>query len=215
MKRLFLLLALALSIANAQAQIPTEVTEVMGKCRAAMANATGLEYEMDMKAGIGPVAMKMHFVVANKGNLNRTLMRMTVLGTEIVTENGFDGTDSWEIDHAAKETQSDTITFTHGNKKKKSKNELSYDLDKQYNKAKMKLKDGYYEITFSEPKDKTNEVKSATVKISEKNYIIREMRTGARGAKVTMKITKIRVGLKDSYFKLDTSKYPGAVIIRK
>ncbi len=215
MKRLFLLLALALGIANAQAQIPTEVTEVMGKCRAAMANATGLEYEMDMKAGIGPVAMKMHFVVANKGNLNRTLMRMTVLGTEIVTENGFDGTDSWEIDHAAKETQSDTITFTHGNKKKKSKNELSYDLDKQYNKAKMKLKDGYYEITFSEPKDKTNEVKSATVKISEKNYVIREMRTGARGAKVTMKITKIRVGLKDSYFKLDTSKYPGAVIIRK
>lgn len=215
MKRLFLLLALALGIANAQAQIPTEVTEVMGKCRAAMTNATGLEYEMDMKAGIGPVAMKMHFVVANKGNLNRTLMRMTVLGTEIVTENGFDGTDSWEIDHAAKETQSDTITFTHGNKKKKSKNELSYDLDKQYNKAKMKLKDGYYEITFSEPKDKTNEVKSATVKISEKNYVIREMRTGARGAKVTMKITKIRVGLKDSYFKLDTSKYPGAVIIRK
>ena len=215
MKRLFLLLALALGIANAQAQIPTEVTEVMGKCRAAMTNATGLEYEMDMKAGIGPVAMKMHFVVANKGNLNRTLMRMTVLGTEIVTENGFDGTDSWEIDHAAKETQSDTITFTHGNKKKKSKNELSYDLDKQYNKAKMKLKDGYYEITFSEPKDKTNEVKSATVKISEKNYVIREMRTGARGAKVTMKITKIRVGLKDSYFKLDTSEYPGAVIIRK
>lgn len=215
MKRLFLLLALALGIANAQAQIPTEVTEVMEKCRAAMTNATGLEYEMDMKAGIGPVAMKMHFVVANKGNLNRTLMRMTVLGTEIVTENGFDGTDSWEIDHAAKETQSDTITFTHGNKKKKSKNELSYDLDKQYNKAKMKLKDGYYEITFSEPKDKTNEVKSATVKISEKNYVIREMRTGARGAKVTMKITKIRVGLKDSYFKLDTSKYPGAVIIRK
>lgn len=209
------MLALALGIANAQAQIPAEVTEVMGKCRAAMTNATGLEYEMDMKAGIGPLAMKMHFVVANKGNLNRTLMRMMVLGTEIVTENGFDGTDSWEIDHAAKETQSDTITFTHGNKQKKSKNELSYDLDKQYNKAKMKLKDGYYEITFSEPKDKTNEVKSATVKISEKNYVIREMRTGARGAKVSMKITKIRVGLKDSYFKLDTNKYPGAVIIRK
>jgi hypothetical protein len=212
MKKVILLLALALGIANAQAQIPAEVTEVMEKCRAAMTNATGLEYEMDMKAGIGPVAMKMHFVVANKGNLNRTLMSMTVLGTEIVTESGFDGTDTWEIDHSPK---GDTITFTHGNKQKKSKNELSYDLDKQYNKAKMKLKDGYYEITFSEPKDKTNEVKSATVKISEKNYVIREMRTGARGAKVTMKITKIRVGLKDSYFNLDTSKYPGAVIIRK
>ena len=212
MKKVILLLALALGIASAQAQIPAEVTEVMEKCRAAMTNATGLEYEMDMKAGIGPVAMKMHFVVANKGNLNRTLMSMTVLGTEIVTESGFDGTDTWEIDHSLK---GDTITFTHGNKQKKSKNELSYDLDKQYNKAKMKLKDGYYEITFSEPKDKTSEVKSATVKISEKNYVIREMRTGARGAKVTMKITKIRVGLKDSYFKLDLNQYPHAVIIRK
>ena len=214
MKKLFLLLALAFGIAGAQAQIPAEVTAVMEKCRAAMTNATGLEYEMDMKAGIGPVAMKMHFVIANKGQLNRTLMSMTVLGTEIVTENGFDGTDTWEIDHAAKETQRDTITITHGNKQQKSKGELSYDLDKQYNKAKMKLKDGYYEITFSEPKDKTSEVKSATVKISQKNYVIREMRTSARGAKVTMKITKIRVGLKDSHFKVDLSKYPNAIVIK-
>lgn len=214
MKKLLLLITLAFGIASAQAQIPAEVTEVMEKCRAAMTNATGLEYEMDMKAGMGPVAMKMHFVIANKGNLNRTLMSMTVLGTEIVSENGFDGTDTWEIDYAAKETQRDTITFTRGNKQKKSEGELSYDLDKQYNKAKMKLKDGYYEITFSEPKDKASEVKSTTVKISEKNYVMREMRTGARGAKVTMKITKVRVGLKDNYFKLDLTKYPNAVVIR-
>ena len=212
MKRLFILIALAFGIAGAQAQIPAEVSEVMGKCRTAMTNASGLEYEMDMKAGMGPVAMKMHFVIANKGNLNRTLMSMKVLGAEVVTESGFDGTDTWEIGHAPK---GDTITFTRGNKQNKSKGDISFDLDKQYNKAKMKLKDGYYEIAFSEPKDKNSEVKTATVKISEKNYVMREMRTGARGAKVTMTITRIRVGLKDSHFRLDLSQYPHAVIIRK
>ena len=211
MKRLFLLIALAIGIAGAQAQIPAEVSEVMGKCRTAMTNAAGIEYEMDMKAGMGPVAMKMHFVIANKGNLNRTLMSMKVLGAEVVTESGFDGTDTWEIDHSA---NGDTITFTRGDIRKKSKGDISLDLDKQYNKAKMKLKDGYYEITFSEPKDKISEVKSISVKISEKTYIMRELRSGARGAKVTMNITKVRVGLKDSYFKLDLSKYPNAVVIR-
>ena len=211
MKRLFLLLGLLLGIASAEAQIPAEVTKVMNKCRAAMVNPNGLEYEMDMKAGMGPLAMKMHFVIADKGKLNRTLMSMKVLGTEVVTESGFDGTDTWEIDHSPK---GDTITFTRGNNQKKSKDELSFDLDKQYRKAKMKLKDGYYEITFSEPTSKDNEAKNVTVKISEKTYIMREVRSGARGAKVTMNITKVRVGLKDSYFKLDLSKYPNAVVIR-
>ena len=44
--------------------------------------------------------------------------------------------------------------------------------------------------------------------------VMREIRSSARGAKVTMTITKVRVGLKDSYFKLDLSKYPNAVVIR-
>ena len=211
MKRLFLLLGLLLGIASAEAQIPAEVTKVMNKCRAAMVNPNGLEYEMDMKAGMGPLAMKMHFVIADKGNLNRTAMTMKIMGIEVTTESGFDGTDTWEIEHSSK---SDTITITPGDKRKKSKGDLSFDLDKQYRKAKMKLKDGYYEITFSEPTSKDNEAKNVTVKISEKTYIMREVRSGARGAKVTMNITKVRVGLKDSYFKLDLSKYPNAVVIR-
>ena len=211
MKRLIFLIALALGVANTQAQIPAEVTEVMNKCRAAMVNQNGLEYEMDMKAGMGPLAMKMHFVVAEKGNLNRTAMTMKIMGIEVATESGFDGTNTWEIKHSE---ECDTITITKGNTRKKSKGDLTLDLDKQYRKAKMKLKDGYYEITFSEPKDKDNEVKSIAVKISEKNYVMREVRGGARGAKVTMTITKVRVGLKDSYFKLDLSKYHNAVVIR-
>lgn len=197
---------------GAWAQIPAEVTDVMNKCRAAMTNATGLEYEMDMKVGMGPLAMKMHFVIANKGKLNRTSFSTKVLGEDIVVESGFDGTDTWEIKHS---DNGDSIIFTHGNTRGKSKGDLDLDLDSKYNKAKMKLDDGYYEITFSEPKDKSNEVKRVTVRIVARNYVLRDMRTTARGAKVTMTITKIRIGLKDSYFKLDLSDYPNAVVIRK
>lgn len=211
MKRIFLLLALSLGIAGIQAQVPAEVTDVMDKCRAAMTNAAGVEYEMDVKAGMGPLSVKIHFVVADKGDLNRSISTTKIMGVDVVTESGFDGTDTWKIDRSSK---GDTITFTHGNNRKKSKGDLWLDLDKKYNKAKMKLKDGYYEISFSEPKDKDNEIKSATIKVQEKNYILREMRSGARGAKVTMTVTKMRVGLKDNYFKLDLSKYPNAVVIR-
>ena len=211
MRKLLLLLALVLGIAGAQAQVPAEVTEVMEKCRAAMLNPNGLEYEMDVKAGMGPLAMKMHFAIADKGNLNRTAMTMKIMGMEVTTESGFDGTDTWKIEHYG---NGDTITITKGDNRQKSKGDLSLDLDKQYNKAKMKLKDGYYEIAFSEPKDRSSEVKSVTVKISAKNYVMREIRSSARGAKVTMTVTKVRVGLKDSYFRLNLSEYPNAVIIR-
>lgn len=215
MKKILFLLALALGFASVQAQIPAEVTDVMNRCRTAMVNPSGLEYEMDMKAGMGPVGIKMHFVIANKGNFSRTRMSMKVLGLDVVTENGFDGTDTWEIELASKETERDTITFTRGDHRKKSDGDLSLNLDKEYRKAKMKLKDGYYKITFSEPKDPKSEVKSMTVKISSKNYTMREFKSSAKGARVTATITKIRVGLKDSYFKLDLSKFPDAVVIRK
>lgn len=212
MKKTLLFLAILLGFAGIRAQIPADVTDVMNRCRAAMSNASGLEYEMDMKAGMSLVSVKMHLVVANKGDMNRVTTTTTILGIEVVTESGFDGTESWEVKHS---TKNDTIIITKGNPKEKGDDYLILDYDKQYNKAKMKLKDGYYVITFSNPKDKSSEVKSVTVKISSKGYTLREIRSGARGAKVTMTITKIRVGLKDSYFKLNPAKYPNAAIIRK
>lgn len=212
MKRLTLFLALALSIVCAQAQIPSNVVDVMDRCRNAMNNPTGLEYEMDIKTGVGPVAMKMHIVSGKKGDMHRSKLTMKIMGIGIVSEMGFDGTDTWEVKQSDK---GDTIIITSGDKSEKSDKELSLDLDKQFSKAKMKLKDGYYEITFSEPKDKSSKVKSITVLISEKNYTMRELRTTAGSVKATMTVTKIRVGLRDSYFKLDMSKYPDAVVIKE
>ena len=211
MKRLVNLIVfafLAFGGVGAYAQIPAEVTDVMNRCRAAMSNPNGLEYEMDMKAGMGPLAMKMHFVVAKKGELSRTRVVTKVLGMEITTESGFDGTNTWEV-------KDDTITITRGNTMKKDKGEMNLALDKQYRKAKMKQKDGFYEITFTEPKDSSVEAKSVTVKVSDKNYVLRELRSGARGTKLTMTLTKIHVGLSDSHFNLNLAQHPNAVVIKK
>ena len=207
-KAILFVVAMLLGAAGVRAQIPAEVTAVMDKCRTAMENPNGLEYEMDIKAGVGPVAMKMHMVVASKGKMSRTSFSTRVLGNDIVVENGFDGTDTWE-------NEGDTITITRGDHRKKDKNVLSTDFDKRYRKAKMKEKDGYYVITFTEPKDKDNEAKSVTTWLSMKSCMMQELKTTAKGASVTMKVTKIRVGLKDEYFKVDLGKYPNAVVIRK
>lgn len=208
---LALLAAIALAV-TASAQIPAEVSDVMNRCRAAMNNPGGLEYEMDMRAGVGPLALKMHLTKATKGNLTRSSMSMKFMGVDILSESGFDGSDTWNVKH----TESvDSITITHGDTRAKEKNDLALDLDSKYRKAKMKTKDGYFEITFSDPVDKANEAKSITIKISSKNYTVREVHTSARGAKVTMTVTKIRVGLSDSHFKLNLAKYPNAVVIRQ
>lgn len=207
-KAILFVVAMLLGAAGVRAQIPAEVTAVMDKCRTAMENPNGLEYEMDIKAGIGPLAMKMRMVVASKGKMSRTSFSTRVLGNDIVVENGFDGTDTWE-------NEGDTITITRGDHRKKDKNVLSTDFDKRYRKAKMKEKDGYYVITFTEPKDKDNEAKSVTTWLSMKSCMMQELKTTAKGASVTMKVTKIRTGLKDDYFKVDLGKFPNAVVIRK
>ena len=212
MKKAIFAAALLLFTLAGWAQIPAEVTDVMDRCRAVMINGNGLEYESDITASLGPLSTKMHFVLADKGDLSRMVMSMKLMGKDVLVESGFDGTDTWRVHHSSK---GDTITITRGNNKEKNAGDFALDCDKKYRKAQMKRKEGYYEITFSEPKEKDTEAKSITLKISDKNYTLREMRSSIHGARVTITIAKIRVGLKDSYFKLDLSKYPNAVVVRK
>ena len=203
-----------LAIAGLQAQIPAEVDEVMTKCRNAMNHPNGLEYTMDMKVSMGPVTLtNSKLVVGSRGDKNRSLVTMTLMGHELTFESGYDGNETWELDCNGNK---DTIRITKGKKASQKGNEgINLDLTKDFKKAKMKLKDGYYEINYSDPIDKKSDIKRLSLKVSAKNYYLREMRTSAKGAKVTMTITKIRVGLNDNYFKLDLGKYPNAVIIRE
>ena len=212
MKKLLLSLLLALGMAGLHAQIPAEVTTVMNKCRQTFANTAGLEYTMDMKTKLGPITvMDMRFVIANKGDMNRTKMTVQVLDQEVTTEDGFDGKEAWEIKHSK---GNDTIIFSQ-KKKDNGVDDLNIDLDKEYRKAKMKNKGDYYEITFSDPVDKKSETKKVTVKISTKTYRLIEMKTSARGANMVMTFNKYHIGLQDDYFKVNLSQYPKAVVIRK
>ena len=214
MKKFLLLSIFALlATLGGHAQIPAEVTAVMEKCQVAMDNPNGLEYTMDMKVAMGPVTLtNSQLIIGSKGEKNRMRMTMKIVGVEVTMESGYDGNESWEVMNTGED---DTIRISKGNKIKMDDNGADLDLAKGFKKAKMKLKNGYYEIDYSDPIDKKTEIKKLSLKVSEKNYYLCEMRTNAKGVHVTMTITKIKVGLKDGYFKLDLSKYPHAVVVRE
>lgn len=210
MKKILLMAVAAIMVAmSVQAQVPAEVKDVMSKCRKAMSNPAGMEYQMDIKSYMGPVKLTtMHLQIGSKGVKEKNIVTMSVLGQEITMESGFDGTQEWKADE-------DTVVITKTTKKSNAESDLRLGLDSQYKKARMKVKDDCYEIVFTEPIDPKDEAKKVTVKVDKKTYYIRELKTGARGATVDMVVSKIRIGLKDDYFKLNLSKYPTAVVVRK
>lgn len=217
MKRIIFLVVCAFMLtANALAQIPAQVNEVMAKCKDAMTNPNGVEYYMDVKASVGPVGMfTTHYITGSRGEKTKATMSMAVMGKEITFMSGFDGNESWELTSV---NGHDTIRIEKGmatNKKNKDDGTIDFDLAEGFKKASMKEKDGYYVIDYSDPVDKKSEIKKMTVKVSTKNYCMHEMKTSAKGVRITMTVTKIKIGLTDDYFKLDLSKYPKAVVIRK
>ena len=53
------------------------------------------------------------------------------------------------------------------------------------------------------------------MKIDKDKYYFREMKTKVKGVSMTMRMTKIKIGVSDDVFKLDLKKYPNAVVVRK
>jgi hypothetical protein len=213
MKKYFLMAVVAVMAAmNVEAQIPAEVKSVMEKCQAAMNNPKGVEYNMDVRLSMGPVGMTTNFVTANKGEMERTQMTMKVLGKSVCVLSGFDGKEGWSLQQM---DGKDTIRIKTGDEKKSNDGEIDFDIGDGFKKAKMNVKDDCYVIDYSDPIDKKSEIKKASFKISTKNYTLREMKTSVKGARVTMTVKKIKIGLSDDYFKLDLSKYPNAVVVRE
>lgn len=208
-KILFLSLAMIMAVLSVHGQVPSEVKEVMRKCEAAMSSPQGVEIDMNVKTSLAFVKlMNMRLVTGEKGSKSKALMTMSILGKEVTIESGFDGEQEWVA-------TDDTVTITKTTTKGKGDSELNFNLANEYKKAKMKLKNDCYYIDFSEPVDKKNEAKSVSVKVSKKDYRLREMKMSMKGAKATITINKVHFGLKDDYFKLDLSKYPKAKVIRK
>jgi outer membrane lipoprotein-sorting protein len=213
MKKHILILAfLAFGIA-VQAQIPAEVDDILGKCAEKMNNATGIEMDMNLSVK-AVVSFNGTIKMYAKGEKSLAKMRMKVLGRDIRTETGNDGSQVWVYRAAIEEGDKDSVFIYKPSGKKKGEYDLDFELNKKYKKAKIKEKNERYEITFTEPKDKEMP-KKTTMVVNKSDYSFYQMgvKDGIMG--FTMTATKIKYGVSDGVFVLDAKKYPNAVMVKR
>lgn len=213
MKQILILLLLQLCVA-VQAQIPEEVRDIMKKSAEKFKNDNGLE--LDMKLHVGAVILSMDgtMKVCKKGDKSFSVLSMKVKGHEMYREMGYDGTQTWSYEKAVDEEERDTLTITKGAQKKKEKFSVDMGLDKEYKKAKLKITDKFYEITFTGPLKKDTPKKSI-IRIVKDTYMLHQYETKVSIASMKMTVTKIKLGLSDNVFFFNPKKYPNAVIVRK
>ena len=215
MKKILVMVAVAIMTAmSVQAQIPAEVKDILEKCAEKNHHSGG--YELDMKLHVGAVIASMNgtMKMCMKGEKSFSVIQMKVMGHEIYTETGFDGTQTWRYSKAADDEERDTLTITKGALKKKDKFAIDMGLDMKYKKAKLKTTDKHYEITFTEPLNKEMPKKSI-IRIDKNKYLLHEYETKVSIASVKMTVTRIKYGVSDNMFVLDPKKYPNAVVVRK
>ena len=215
MKKISVMVAVAIMTAmSVQAQIPAEVKDILEKCAEKNHHSGG--YELDMKLHVGAVIASMNgtMKMCMKGEKSFSVIQMKVMGHEIYTETGFDGTQTWRYSKAADDEERDTLTITKGALKKKDKFAIDMGLDMKYKKAKLKTTDKHYEITFTEPLNKETPKKSI-IRIDKNKYLLHEYETKVSIASVKMTVTRIKYGVSDNMFVLDPKKYPNAVVVRK
>ena len=143
-------------------------------------------------------------------------MRMKILGRDVKTETGSNGKQDWIFKQALTEDEKDTLILTNFSSKKDKKGEYSVDfnLNDEYRKAKMKEKDGRYEITFTDPKDKDMPDKTVMV-INKADYSFYQMSVKEGIMGFTMTATNIKYGVGDGVFALDQKRYADAVVVKR
>ena len=217
--RLWMLAAtLVCGTMTALAQIDPQVTEIMRKCEKVMSNPAGLEMTMSIEARMVIKLSGITATVSEKNGKSKASMVMKVLGREVKTEEGFDGTQEWSYRHIdlkkkGKEVK-DTLTIKKTAKKSESDYDIDFSVDKEYKTATVKVSGRYYELTFTNP-IKKDDPKKMVVKIDKDKYYFREMKAKQSGVSMTMTVTKIKFGVSDDVFKFDPKNYPNAIIVRK
>ena len=214
-RRLLCLLIAFVATVGAMAQIPANVKEVLKKCDEKMDNPAGLVVDLTMKAKVmAVISLNGTAKMYSKGDKEFMTMTMKAFGQEFREESGFDGQQSWDFTAAESKKERDTLVITKTTKAQKSELSLNMDYDKEYKSAKMREKGIYYEIEFF---DRVNPEmpKKMTVKIAKDSYYLREFTAAMGVGKVTMTVTKVTVGAKDSMFKLDMNRYKNAVVVRR
>lgn len=202
---------------NVNAQIDSQVIEVLKKSQEKMSSPLGTEIEMTVDVTLMVKLSAMKMKALEKNNKLRVIMESKMFGEELMVETGFDGQQEWNYMHRKGEgskAKRDTLTITKTTKKPKNENAIDFGIYKNYKTAKMKLDGQYYEITFTKPVKKDSPSK-VVMKIDKDKYYFREMTTKVKGTTMTMKLNKIKIGVSDDVFKLDLKKYPNAVVVRK
>ena len=202
---------------NVNAQIDSQVIEVLKKSQEKMSSPLGTEIEMTVDVTLMVKLSAMKMKALEKNNKLRVIMESKMFGEELMVETGFDGQQERNYMHRKDEgskAKRDTLTITKTTKKPKNENAIDFGIYKNYKTAKMKLDGQYYEITFTKPVKKDSPSK-VVMKIDKDKYYFREMTTKVKGTTMTMKLNKIKIGVSDDVFKLDLKKYPNAVVVRK
>ncbi|MCR5820323.1 MAG: hypothetical protein K6F94_05185 [Bacteroidaceae bacterium] len=213
-RNLAVVMAMFISLAL-HAQIPQEVTDVLKKCTEKMENVKGMKMEADLNMRMALVfSMNGKITVYSKGGKSFVKTSVKVFGQIADTESGFDGTQQWTFIPKTSKEESDTLKIKKTDKKSKEDFDMTLDMDKEYKKAKMRVKKGKYEITFTEPKN-DHDPKKTVVLINQNDYSLYQfqVKMGVASAKIT--VNRISYGVNDDLFVLDTKKYPNAVIVRE
>ena len=204
---------------SAQAQVDPQAAQILKKCQEKMTDPKGVETTMTLDVSKVVKFMSGTITIAEKGNKMKAVTTMKVLGMGLAAETGFDGTQLWEYEHSLKEgekSKKDTVFVTKTTKKPNTEHALNFNLNKEYKTAKVKLNGQYYELTFTNP-IKKDWPKKQVMKIDKDKYYFYELKSKDEkvGATMTMKLTKIKIGVSDETFKFNPKNYPNAVIIRK
>ena len=218
MKRILMIAVAAMMAAvMIHAQIDPQVIEVLKKSQEKMSNPHGTEIEMTIDVTLMVKLTGMKIKCSEKNNKIRLFMESKVMGQELTVETGFDGQQEWQYIHRKDEddkAKRDTLTIIKTTQKPKNEHSVDFGIYKEYKTAKIKLNGQYYEITLTKPVKKDSPSKVVML-IDKDKYYFREMKTKVKGTTMTMRLTKIKIGVSDDVFKLDLKKYPKAVVVRK
>lgn len=218
MKRILMMAVVAMmATVFIHAQIDPQVIEVLKKSQEKMNNPHGTEIEMTIEVTLMVKLTGMTIRCSEKNNKMRMFMESKVMGQELMVETGFDGQQEWQYIHRKDEdnkAKRDTLTIIKTTQKPENETTVDFGLYKEYKTAKIKLDGKYYEITLTKPVKKDSPSKVVML-IDKDKYYFREMKTKVKGTTMTMRLTKIKIGVSDDVFKLDLRKYPNTVIVRK
>ena len=216
-KVLVVLVATMMAAVNVNAQIEPKVIEVLNKSQETISNPQGTEVDMTVDVTMVVKLTGMKIKTLEKNDKMRMYVESKVFGKELMVETGFDGQQEWDYTHRKDDeakARRDTLNIKKTTKKPANENAVDFEIYKNYKTGTIKPDGKNYEITLTKPVKK-NLPSKVVLLVDKEKYYFREMKTKTKGATITMRMTKMKIGVSDDAFKLDLKKYPNAVVVRK